>query len=334
MPRLPRIDIPDAFYHVMARGIERRAIFLTDGDRRDFVERLSMVVQASQARVYAWALMTNHFHLFLRRGGAPLSTLMRRLMTGYAITFNRSHQRVGHLFANRYKAILCEKEPYFLELIRYVHLNPLRAGLVKDLEELGSYPWSGHAALVGARPASFEAVGEVLENFGPQPHGARRELLAFMAGGVDDVLVKDFEAKLFSAQSAEKDLPVSVKTNDKRILGGQEFAMKASQSLPREAALADDGYGQDVGIDKILKAVCESCLVNQRVLLSSSRERQVSRARSLLCFAARECGNLSNAELQRLLHLSSGAISQLYAKGRNMGEKALLFCRNLKYLNN
>jgi len=134
MPRQARLDAPCILQHVMARGIERREIFKDDQDRQSFLDRLSIILEKTQTQCYAWALIPNHFHLLLRTSLTPLSKIMRRLMTGYAITFNKRHKRSGHLFQNRYKSIVCEEDPYLLELIRYIHLNPLRADLVKDLK--------------------------------------------------------------------------------------------------------------------------------------------------------------------------------------------------------
>ena len=151
MPRQPRLDAPGLLQHVMARGIERRKIFLDDKDRKSFLERFAGILQETQTQCYAWALIPNHFHLLLRTGPTPLSKVMRRLMTGYAVTFNKRHKRAGHLFQNRYKSVICEEDPYLLKLIRYIHLNPLRAGLVKDLKELDKYPWAGHSAILGRR---------------------------------------------------------------------------------------------------------------------------------------------------------------------------------------
>jgi putative transposase len=127
MPRTARIDAPGALHHIIARGIGRRRIFDDDADRDGFLERLGSVLIESGAICCPWALIPNHFHLLLRTGQAPVSSVMRRLLTGYAMGYNRRHRRVGHLFQNRYKSILCQEEPYFLELVRYIHLNPLRA---------------------------------------------------------------------------------------------------------------------------------------------------------------------------------------------------------------
>ena len=149
MPRQARLDAPGVLQHVMARGIERRKIFWDDKDRSSFLERLALILEETQTQCYAWTLIPNHFHLLLRTGPTPLSTVMRRLMTGYAVTFNRRHRRAGHLFQNRYKSVVCEEDTYLLELTRYIHLNPLRARLVEDLKSLDKYQWAGHSVLMG-----------------------------------------------------------------------------------------------------------------------------------------------------------------------------------------
>ncbi|WP_231717054.1 transposase [Desulfosarcina ovata] len=119
MPRQSQIDAPGALHHIIVRGIERRKIFLDDQDRNSFIERLGHIVEHTGTMCYAWALIPNHPHLLLRTGQAPIATVMRRLLTGHAVGFNKRHRRSGHLFQNRYKSILCQEDPCFLELVRY-----------------------------------------------------------------------------------------------------------------------------------------------------------------------------------------------------------------------
>jgi putative transposase len=143
MPRKARIDAPGALHHVIVRGIERKAIFKDDVDRSAFLERIGSIFVPSKTPCFAWALMTNHVHLLIRSAIVPLSTLMRRLLTGYAMAFNHRHRRHGQLFQNRYKSILCQEDAYLLELTRYIHLNPLRAKIVPDLKALDKYANTG-----------------------------------------------------------------------------------------------------------------------------------------------------------------------------------------------
>ena len=201
MPRQARLDAPGVLQHVMARGIERRKIFMDDKDRASFLERLALILEDTQTQCYAWALIPNHFHILLRTGPTPLSTVMRRLMTGYAVSFNIRHRRSGHLFQNRYKSVVCEEDTYLLELTRYIHLNPLRARLVEDLKSLDKYQWAGHSVLIGKQknplvpeiPPAIEedkylaekTVEDVLKHFGETFKIARRRYRQFVKKGID-----------------------------------------------------------------------------------------------------------------------------------------------------
>ena len=172
MPRRARLDAEGAIHHVIVRGIEQRRIFDDDGDRGNFVSRLATVAAETDTTIYAWALLPNHAHALVRSGPLGLSKYMRRLLTGHAVYYNRRHERTGYLFQNRYKSLLCEEEPYFRELIRYIHLNPLRAGLVADLRELDSYPWCGHAFVMKGSEYPWHDVSSVLSRFGEKRQGA------------------------------------------------------------------------------------------------------------------------------------------------------------------
>ncbi len=180
MPRGARLDTPGALHHVMVRGIEHTAIVFDDEDRLDFLNRIDKASDKTGTVIYAWALMTNHAHLLLRSGLEGLPTFMRKVLTGYSVSFNKRHHRVGHLFQNRYKSILCEEEPYFVKLVSYIHLNPLRAGLVASLEELERYPWSGHAAIMGLGEHKWQDTEYVLQQFGRTTEAAREAYVEFV----------------------------------------------------------------------------------------------------------------------------------------------------------
>jgi REP element-mobilizing transposase RayT len=158
MPRKARIDAPGALHHIIVRGIEKRKIFEDDKDRNHFIKRLDDILTEAETPIYAWALIPNHVHLLLKTGLTPIATIMRRLLTGYAVYFNRRHRRYGHLFQNRYKSILCQEGPYFRELVRYIHLNPLRAKLVENIKVPYKYPYSGHSAVVGKFKRDWQQV--------------------------------------------------------------------------------------------------------------------------------------------------------------------------------
>ncbi len=139
MPRPLRVEYPGALYHVIARGNERKAVFRDDADREFYLRRLQHYRERFDFRLIAYCLMTNHVHLVLETGETPLSRVIHGLQSSYTQAFNRRHQRSGHLFQGRYKALLVEADRYFLALLRYVHFNPLEARLTKRPEE---YAWS------------------------------------------------------------------------------------------------------------------------------------------------------------------------------------------------
>ena len=166
MPRKSRIDAPGALHHIIARGIGRRKVFDDNDDRDFFIERLGKIICDTETQCFAWALIPNHFHLLLKTRIIPIATVMKRLLTGYAMHYNRRHKRYGHLFQNRYKSILCQEDSYLLGLTRYVHLNPLRAKLVPDINELNSHPYSGHSVLMGRVTAEWQNTKYILGLFG------------------------------------------------------------------------------------------------------------------------------------------------------------------------
>jgi putative transposase len=186
LARLPRFDWPGALHHVMARGIERRAIFHDDRDRMDLLDRLRTVVPECGAVLYGWAFMPNHVHFIVRSGRVSVSLLMQRVETGYATRFNGRHERAGHLFQDRFRSRLVLGDDDLQNLIRYVHLNPIRAGIVADVGSLARWSWSGHGALMGLRAAwEFEDATSPLTLFAPDATPAREHLQRWMEAGVD-----------------------------------------------------------------------------------------------------------------------------------------------------
>ena len=171
MARGPRIDFPGAFHHVYARGIEKRVIFTDDEDREELRRRIRFNLERFGASCLAWAFLPNHFHLLFQSEDGILSRFMHCLMSGYSLYFNGRHDRVGHLFQNRFRSVPVQSEPYLLELLRYIHLNPLRAGVVGTVEELAEYRWSGHREIIRSSVPPWRDFPLLFEFF----HGGDRE---------------------------------------------------------------------------------------------------------------------------------------------------------------
>jgi len=321
MPRQARLDAPGALHHVIARGNERRRIFEDTKDRKEFLARLGEVLSGTETICYAWALVPNHFHLLLRTGTQPMATVMRRLLTGYAISFNRRHRRYGHLFQNRYKSILCQEDPYFQELVRYIHLNPLRAKLVKGMEALGQYPYSGHSALMGMVKHEWQDTKYVLRWFGKGIKQARSRYRDFMKQGVQmgkrpeltgGGLVRSVGGWLNLSELRKANVRVK---GDERILGESDFVERmlkeAGEAFERKSLLKSQGWD----LDKLAAHVGKLLEMDVSVVWSAGKYRPIVEARSLLCYwAVRELG-VSMTSLAKRLNLSVSAVSQSVERG-------------------
>lgn len=281
MPRQPRLDIPDVLHHVIVRGIERRDIFADDTDKERFVARLSVLLTKSATKCYAWALMSNHFHLLLMPTTVSLAETMRRLLTGYAVYFNRKYKRSGHLFQNRYKSILCEEEPYFLELVRYIHLNPLRAGMVADLENLDHYHWSGHAVLLGKRVMEGQVTDEVLVRFGNTGTSAVPGYRQFIADGVATGQRDDLVGGGLRRSQPDCLESGDISFFDERILGSGGFV-----ELLTQGSKMTEQKRPPLTLDNLIAKVSTVTGIAPDRMQCSGKERDVARAKAIFCWLA------------------------------------------------
>jgi len=315
MPRSARIDIPNLLQHVIVRGIEQRAIFADDDDHRNFVKRFSDLLIATETDCLAWSLLDNHFHLLVCPRQIPLSKFMRRLLTGYAVAFNLRHRRAGHLFQNRYKSIVCDKEEYLLELVRYIHLNPLRAGLVSTLDELDQYPWCGHAVLLGHRALAGQVTAEILARFGKTISSSRRSYRLFVEDGIAMGRRKDLVGSGVQRRQAaegEKDLRSQPpEWQDARILGSGDFV---EQLLMRTEATPPLSK---FSLEEIIEQVCSKVDLSLPELISQSRMQQIANARSIICHVA-FAGGHRGVDIARSLGITGSAVTIAARRGKKL----------------
>ena len=324
MPRKARIDAPGALHHIMARGIEGRPIFQNDHDRKDFVKRLAFIIEETETQCLAWALIPNHFHLLLKTGAVPIARLMLRLLTGYAGSYNLRHNRQGHLLQNRYKSILCQEDPYLLELVRYIHLNPIRANLVPDIKSLEKFPFCGHSTIVGKIKNDWQDIKGVLRLFGGNISQARREYKTFVLGGIDKGRRDDLTGGgLVRSVGGWKTVKAMRKAklwqkSDERILGDGDFVehalAAAKEPFEHKYALQAQGYDLDKAADR----VCGLLGMKQSDIWAPGKERYRVQARSLLCFWASRELRISQSELSRKFKLSATTISQCVKRGEEI----------------
>lgn len=319
MPRKFRLDAAGVLHHVIIRGIERRPIFVTVADRRDFFERCGKLFPESKTRCYAWAFLPNHVHFLFRTGEVPLSTVMARLLSGYASRFNRMHSRSGHLFQNRYKSIICQEDSYFEELVRYIHLNPVRAHIVSHIEGLNAYRWSGHAVLVGRRPCEWQDTAYTLSFFGNPDSYLEFVKKGFDRGQRTD-LIGGGVVRSHGGWSEVKRSPSLVK-GDERILGDTSFVMgilaDAQQRLDRRTRVKQSG----INLGTVEQRVAALFSLAPGELHSLSRTRRIAQARSLFCFwAVRELG-ISQKELADRFSFTEAAITYAVRRGEKFARE-------------
>lgn len=319
---------------MIVRGIERREIFRDDRDREEFLTRLGKVVEEGEASCLAWVLIPNHAHFLLRTGSMPLARMMRRLLTGYAVRFNLRHQRSGHLFQNRYKSVVCEEDSYLLELVRYIHLNGIRAGLVKGIGELDRYRWCGHSVLMGYEERLWQATEEILSYFGRRRGVARKRYRQFVGEGIP----LGRRAELTGGGSrgrGEKMEGERIGSSDPRVLGSGRFVerlLAEEEKVIRERNLLKR---KKIGLEAFLAGVSRELGMTGEELTGGGRRRAITTARSVFCYlATRELG-ATGRQLSEALQITPASIHYSVERGKKILEESDRLEERLKdYLNN
>lgn len=312
MPRQARLDSPGTLHHVLIRGIERSDIVRNVKDRKEFVDRMGALAKETGTKIYAWALMSNHAHILLRSGPKGLPRYMRRLLSSYAIYYNKVHQRHGHLFQNRYKSIVCEEEPYFMELVRYIHLNPVRAKVVHSLARLDDHPWCGHSSILGVRKKEWQDNSYVLKWFGSKEayrgfvqrgmgQGSRPELVG---GGLIRSQGGWSAVRAMRQNGAEQN-------SDERVLGGGEFVDRllgdAEEKIKRQLPPLELARR----MREVIEEACNRERISRDVLVSGSRRKLISALRAELARTLVEDVGISMAECARQLGVTTCGIAQI-----------------------
>jgi putative transposase len=315
MPRSARIDMPGYLQHVIVRGIERRDIFLDEDDKALFVDRFSKLLTTTETDCFAWTLLTNHFHLLLRPRTTKLSSFMRRLLTGYAVVFNHRHNRNGHLFQNRYKSIVCQEDAYLLELVRYIHLNPLRAGLVHSLNELDSYKWSGHSGILGHGQLEGQKTDDVLSMFSNKKKLALKQYGKFIADGVplgkrDELVGGGLRRSLKLSGTEEHE------SYDERILGSGEFV----EQIRKEFEMPEP-EASPVTLEEIIKHIARIYKIDQTALRQGGKTKELCDARGVLCYLSVKKFGLNGAAIARKLNITRSGVLVAARRGEEIYEK-------------
>lgn len=277
--------------------------------------RMGDIAIEAETAIYAWVLMNNHAHILLRSGPCGLPTYMRRVLSGYAVSYNRRHCRHGHLFQNRYKSIVCEEDTYFTELVRYIHLNPLRAKLVNSLSQLGRYAWSGHSVLLGKFKKEWQDDKYVLKWFGGKVGEARRAYRHYVSAGVDQGQRPDLvggglvrSQGGWSVVKAMRHLGIMEKS-DERILGSGDFVQSMLKQADEKVKYQFTSEKSVNRAGQLIERTCRENQISIEPLQSGSRISEVSRLRSQLADTLVTGYGLSLAETARQLGVTTSAIA-------------------------
>jgi putative transposase len=314
MPRQARLDIPGALHHIMVRGINKSTIFEDDEDREQFLNRLGENVTDARATVYAFALMTNHAHVLFKSGKAGISAVMRKQLTWYAQYYNRRHLRSGHLFENRYKSILCDEDNYLLPLIRYIHLNPVRAGIVETMEELDRYPWAGHSVLMGEREHGWMDVKYVLLQFEGTRKKGRNAYRPFVEEGIGLGRQPQLTGGGLIRSKGGWSQVVSARRSgegyDERILGSGDFVHAALKEAEEKIRLQLKHRRAGGTLVQIIDQECDQSQISPKELKGGSRRRVVSAMRTKIAKRGLEELGLSLAENARDVGVSTSGLAR------------------------
>jgi REP element-mobilizing transposase RayT len=297
----------------MARGIDGKKIFLDRNDFKEFLFRLRNGIKECGYRCLAWCLMENHYHLLVRSSERPMSALMRPLNGGYARWFNAKYDRRGYLFQDRYKSVLCQDQEYAKQLIRYIHLNPVRSGLVGSLDKLKDWPWCGHGFLLGFKQAEgrdFQDRRESLRRFGNTEKNAIKEYMKYLSEGINETDM-DHAGILpnvgsYEVAGSEKGWPA--------VIGDPDFARKAMErhsiGFHRKHRKADYAHV----LENLAVKACSECHLERDELSKRGRGDKHTRTRALFCYSACKDELLPLSTVAQFLHITIPGVSKLIRK--------------------
>ena len=280
MARKPRIHFPGAVYHVMLRGNGGQDIFFCPSDRIRLYSLLQEGIEKYKHRVHAFCLMANHLHLLIQIAEIPLSKIIQNISFRYTRYINKTQKKTGHLFQGRYKAILIDADSYLLQVVRYIHNNPLRAKIVHTSEE---YPWSSHHAYLGRTVIPWLYEDWVLGQFSHDVAKARQLYAEFVAQGEQEGYRPEFSKR--------------------RLLGDDRFAERA-------LALAEEKIQATFNLEEVVGTVCEVYGFDKNVLSSPGRRRDVSEAMAMAALLVLEAEHLTLTGLSILVDRDISGLSQ------------------------
>lgn len=316
MPRKARISVPGCVTHVMARCLDGIDLFTVDTDRIQFLELLRKYIRETDCRCYAWALMRNHYHIVIRTGALELWRTMKPLNMRYAQFHARRHGRRGPLFMDRYKSIATQDQRYIQELVRYVHLNPIRAGVCRDLDHLGVYPWTGDAAIMGNAISDFQDTQTVLRCFGEHPGSARKLYREYLAAGLDSI--EDEFQQIIRANNSGVERG---RDTNRWIIGDPEFTRRAISQATARKVRVRSRESELQELKRLAKKLCETRKISEESLRIRHRGGPISECRRVFAYLAIRKLEISTSKVAEYLNVTPGAASNMIRPGMDLERK-------------
>jgi REP element-mobilizing transposase RayT len=303
MARKPRLEVEGGLYHVITRGVDRRDIFHSAEDHQKFLALLGVQKDKLPFYLYAYCLMTNHIHLLIERRTDDIGRIMHRVLTGYTQYYNRKYRRSGHVLQGRHKAILCQSDPYLAELVRYIHLNPIRAKMVERVEE---YPYSSHRAYMGLESVGIVDVDPVLRRFGAKKAVARERFAKHVAAGMKLVHLDQLYETKGGVLGSEEFV-------DSMIHRMGEFDVRAA-SIRRNAAIKPE-----LRAELLISIVENVCAVPRDLFCGPSKGARYVFAKEALILTGRDLG-ASVTALSHIAGLTAASVSRRHDIARRRME--------------
>ena len=319
-----RLDWEDALHHIMVRGIDGKGIFLDELDKSDLIARFDELVPEMDVNIYAWVIMPNHFHLLVRTGNEPIYRFMHRLLTGYAVSYNLRNERKGYVFQGRFKSILVQEEMYFLNLMKYIHLNPLKAGLVTDFQELQEYRWSGHGSIIGVRKYLWHNRLYALSKFGTNIFDSKSRYVKYVSEEISNKTMDELHSGTYLlGKQGICDLAQESHCDNWRgcfrVLGNKEFAVSTMNRLKQMGnRIVRDREETHKKIAELFTWVTDNMGFSTQMILGNTRNPELSDSRALIAWVLSDRLGLSQSDCSGVLKMSRSGIRKAITKGKRV----------------
>ncbi|MGD9202785.1 MAG: transposase [Chitinispirillia bacterium] len=301
----------------MARGIEGRDIFCDSYDRNVFLSLLSKYLKQSGHLCYAWVLMSNHYHFLFRTSEEPLGVFMRKLNSTYAMYYRKKYRKTGYVFQDRYKSIVTQDQGYIEQLVRYIHLNPFRAGICKNMKELDTYPWCGHSVLLGNHKNTFQNTKDILLRYSKTTSNAVNKYYDYVLTGIKNGEDTDLLKDIRQSNKGKSD------KNEYRcwVIGDREFVKRAIENDTSRRINLIEYQKKGITIETVAKDVSHQMGIEYRKIFHRSRSNEISALRKIVAVLSYRRYGIPLIQVANFYGIQSSSVSRMLYDGEELVRK-------------